>query len=99
MVDCCRAGSRTAAATFPRVWALARPANPRPAPCKFERMIEDFLDMAKIEAGKLDLRLEIRDARMLASEVVYQFEGVSPRHQLTLSLPERVVPVRCDGLR
>jgi two-component system, OmpR family, sensor histidine kinase MtrB len=66
---------------------------------RMERMLGDFLDMAKIEAGQLELRMETHDARSIVEEVVGLFEGTSERHQLEVRLPDRAVPVRCDHLR
>jgi signal transduction histidine kinase len=66
---------------------------------RLERMSNDFVDMAKIESGKLELRLEDQDARALVQEVVELFEGTAPEHELRVILPGEAVPVRCDPLR
>ncbi len=66
---------------------------------RLERMTDDFLDMVKLEAGRLELHFETHDARVLLHEVLALFEGTSPRHQLRLSVPDEAVPVVCDGLR
>jgi two-component system, OmpR family, sensor histidine kinase MtrB len=65
---------------------------------RMDRMLGDFLDSAKIEAGLLDLRVEIHDARTIVSEVVDLFEGVSS-HELEVRLPAERVPILCDQLR
>ncbi len=62
------------------------------------RMVGDMLDAARIEAGQLELRLEERDARELARDVVEVFQP-NGSHQLRLTLPERAVPTRCDPMR
>ena len=66
---------------------------------RMERMLGDFLDIARIEAGELDLRVEWQDARALVSEVVELFESVSSSHQLTVDVPDDEVPIYGDPLR
>jgi signal transduction histidine kinase len=66
---------------------------------RLERMVSDFLDMFRIEAGKLELRFEQQDARDLVRGVVELFEATSPEHRLDLSMPDDSVPMRCDPLR
>jgi signal transduction histidine kinase len=62
---------------------------------QLERMVGDLLDSARIEAGQLELRLELSDGRALVREIAEPFEG-SSRLRLELSLSE---PLRCDPLR
>lgn len=64
-----------------------------------ERMVGDFLDIARIEAGQLELYLETADLRDLARAVAEMFRGWSARHPIELSLSDAPVPVRCDALR
>jgi two-component system, OmpR family, sensor histidine kinase MtrB len=66
---------------------------------RMERMLEDFLDFAKIEAGLLELRIDSHDACELVEEVVELFEGMSHEHPLEVRLPDGPVPIRCDQLR
>jgi two-component system sensor histidine kinase MtrB len=66
---------------------------------RMDRMLGDFLDGARIEAGMLDLRVEIHDARAIVEEVVALFDGVSAKHAVTLRLEHTVVPILCDRLR
>ena len=66
---------------------------------RMDRMLGDFLDMAKIEAGQLDVVPETVDARRLVREAVDLFETTSPLHEITSALPDDPVPVRCDPLR
>lgn len=66
---------------------------------RMERMLGDFLDIAKIEAGQLDLRFDTHDARKLVEEVVDLLEGASRKHRLQLRVPDHAVPLRCDQLR
>jgi signal transduction histidine kinase len=63
------------------------------------RMVNDLLDMAKIEAGQLELKLEERDARTLVREVLALFEGTLPVERLQVALPAEPVVVRVDPLR
>lgn len=64
-----------------------------------ERMLGDFLDTARLEAGKLEMSMAVHDARDLVSDVAGLFEATSPRHPVEITLPETEVPVRCDVLR
>jgi two-component system, OmpR family, sensor histidine kinase MtrB len=66
---------------------------------RLDRMVGDLLDSTRIEAGKLELQLEERDARELARAVVELYQATDPGHELSLSLPDTAVPLRCDGAR
>jgi signal transduction histidine kinase len=66
---------------------------------RLDRMVGDLLDATRIEAGKLELQLEERDARELARAVVELYQAAGSGHELSLSLPESPVPLRCDGAR
>lgn len=93
--------------------ALVRPGQPLPSEEKIRktffllnnqverlnRMVSDLLDAAQIEAGRLDLRKEIRDARNILRDVFELYRSASPLHTITLSAPETPVPVYCDPFR
>lgn len=66
---------------------------------RLERMVGDFLDVAKIESGQLALKLEPCDVRGLVQEVVTLFEAGSPQHRFAITVPAENIPVRCDSLR
>lgn len=66
---------------------------------RLDRMVGDLLDSTRIEAGKLELQLEERDVRELAHAVVELYQSTGPNHELSLSVPESPVPLRCDGAR
>jgi signal transduction histidine kinase len=66
---------------------------------RMERMLDDFLDVAKIEAGELDLRLDTHDARKIVEQVVPLFERTAQEHSVEVRTPDDVVPVRCDPFR
>jgi signal transduction histidine kinase len=66
---------------------------------RLERMLGDFLDMTKIEAGELELHPEPHDARALVQNVVELFDAVSPHRRIETKLPPEPVLIRCDGLR
>jgi two-component system, OmpR family, sensor histidine kinase MtrB len=66
---------------------------------RMERMLNDLLDTTRIEAGKLDLRFEWRDARDLVREVASMFEATSPNHRLIVAVPGKEILLRCDPLR
>ena len=66
---------------------------------RLDRMVGDLLDATRIEAGKLELQLEERDARELARAVVELYQATGASHELSLSLPGTAVPLFCDGTR
>ena len=66
---------------------------------RMDRMVGDFLDGAKIEAGVLELRIDVHDGRTLVREVVELFEGTSAKHPLVVRMPDHPTPILCDHLR
>lgn len=66
---------------------------------RIERMVDDFLDIAKIEAGELELHREQHDARILIQRVAELFEATAYGERLDIRLPQEPVFMRCDGLR
>lgn len=66
---------------------------------RLNRMLGDFLDMAKIEAGELELKPGVHDARELVREAVELFVGTLPEPRLVVALPSEVIDVYCDDLR
>ena len=66
---------------------------------RLQRMIGDFLDTAKIDAGTLELRLQLEDAARLVHDVVEPMRASSPNHEIICELPAEPVPVRCDPVR
>ncbi|NMO18000.1 HAMP domain-containing histidine kinase [Pyxidicoccus fallax] len=66
---------------------------------RLDRMVGDLLDATRIEAGKLELRPEVRDARELASEVMELYRSGDSGHVLQLSLPDAPVLVHADPAR
>lgn len=66
---------------------------------RMERMVGDFLDMAKIEAGQLDLRPGIHDVRGLLHSVVDLFDAGVSRSRFVVHVPGDPLWLHCDGLR
>ncbi|GHG78434.1 HAMP domain-containing sensor histidine kinase [Comamonas sp. JC664] len=66
---------------------------------RLDRMVGDLLDATRIEAGRLELRPEVRDACELAREVVELYRSGDTGHVLRLSLPDAPVLVRVDAAR
>ncbi|WP_242337367.1 MULTISPECIES: HAMP domain-containing sensor histidine kinase [Anaeromyxobacter] len=66
---------------------------------KLERMLNDLLDTARIEAGEVEMRVERVDLRELVRAALELFEGTSPGHRLVSEVPDHPVPVYCDPLR
>jgi signal transduction histidine kinase len=66
---------------------------------RLERMIHDFLDSARIEAGSLQLQLEVCDLRQLVPSVIELFRPGSPGHSIQTSVPDEPVLVNGDPVR
>ena len=66
---------------------------------QLERMTGDLLEAARVEGGRLDIRLEPCDMRTLASGPVELFGAQLKTHRLELILPETPVAVCCDPVR
>jgi signal transduction histidine kinase len=66
---------------------------------KLERMVSDFMDMTKVEAGQLELQFEPHDLRQLARDVVSLFEATEPEQRIELTLPDEPLHIECDALR
>lgn len=66
---------------------------------RLERMVGDFLDTARIEAGQLELKLEQCDACRLARHVVELFQATSAAHAIHLDMPDEPALLRCDPAR
>ncbi len=64
-------------------------------------MIDELLDLARIEAGKIDLELAPLDMRALIAEVTETIQGLLHNRQITLnlSLPERLPYAYADTAR
>lgn len=66
---------------------------------KLERMVSDFMDMAKVEVGQLELHVEQHDLVALARDVVNLFEATEPDQRIEIALPSGAILVDCDPLR
>jgi signal transduction histidine kinase len=66
---------------------------------RLERMIGDFLDVARVEAGTLELKMGVHDCSRLVEQATDLFEGATAGHELVLRTPDEPVLLRCDPLR
>lgn len=66
---------------------------------RLNRMVDDLLDAAQIDAGRLALEPRDTDLRDVVQEVMTLFKDVSPIHILESEVPETPLLVRCDPLR
>jgi signal transduction histidine kinase len=64
-----------------------------------DRLVGDFLDMARIEAGQLRLKQMDCDLSDVARTTVELFRPLSMAHELELNLPSEPVHVTCDCMR
>ena len=66
---------------------------------RLERMVTDLLDVTKIEAGQLEVKIEPHDAVRVVRQAVDLFEGNTANHHLVVRLPDAPVELACDALR
>lgn len=66
---------------------------------QLDRMAGDFMDAARIESGRLELKPADQDARFIVREAYELFRSSSPRHEVQLRLPAEPIPLCCDPTR
>lgn len=66
---------------------------------RLERMVGDFLDTARIEAGQLELKMEPCDACQLARNVVELFQATSSAHTIRYEGQDEPMVLRLDPAR
>jgi len=59
-------------------------------------LIDDFLDVRRIEEGRFELEHELLDMAALLREEALLYSGQSREHQVELDLPDEPLPVRGD---
>jgi signal transduction histidine kinase len=62
-------------------------------------LVNDFLDVQRLEEGKLSIAKELVDVGSVVREQTELFAGQSPKHLLDVSLPPTPLPVRGDSNR
>ena len=64
-------------------------------------LVNDILDFAKIQAGKMDFYLEEHDPAPLAQSILKNFEGMAETYKVTLTFEAPTQPLKCyyDELR
>jgi signal transduction histidine kinase len=63
---------------------------------RLERLVTDFLDTARIEAGQLEVNQEPVDLRWIVQNVVSLFGATSTAHRITVQLPDEQAIAACD---
>ncbi len=66
---------------------------------RLDRLVNDLLDVSRIRAGKLDLRLEVADLNEIVREVVREQRTAWSGRPIELTLPVGAVPVHADADR
>jgi signal transduction histidine kinase len=66
---------------------------------RLDRMVGDLLDATRIEAGRLELRLETSDLRVLVDRAVELFRPSAGAHEIAVVAPAEPVLVQCDATR
>jgi two-component system sensor histidine kinase MtrB len=66
---------------------------------QLERLVNDLLDRTRLEAGQLDLRLDVHDLREIMARVLEDQRELSPARVFTAICPEPNVRLRCDRPR
>ena len=62
-------------------------------------LVNDFLDVQRLEEGKLSISKELVDMGSVVREQTDLFAGQSPKHLLDVSLPKTPLPVHGDSNR
>ncbi len=63
------------------------------------RLINDLLDVARLEAGRLDLQFEAVDLGQLARNAVRQAQAMTSRHMILFEIAEQPIVHEWDGDR
>ena len=66
---------------------------------RLDRMVGDLLDVANIEAGQLDLKVDKHDLRELIQPALDLLESTSASHEFRLTVPQQRLVVECDPMR
>src|ERR1051326_9096801 len=67
---------------------------------RLERLVNDLLDVSRIQAGKLELRMESADLVSIVREVVEEQRQAAPGRTLLVELPtDQQVPITADADR
>ena len=66
---------------------------------RLSTLLHDFLDVEKLEQGRLEFARQLIDLNHVVNEQVELFEGQSEKHRLDVNLPPRPLPVRGDPNR
>jgi len=66
---------------------------------RLDRLTKDLLDVARLQAGRLELRREPTDLVALCKRVIAQFQQSADRHRLTLSTSLSPLLAHLDGGR
>jgi len=66
---------------------------------RVNRMIDDFLDVARMEAGELQLERQPCDVRAIVADTIAQFDGQSGLHPVHASYPAEPLVTSGDPMR
>lgn len=66
---------------------------------RLTRMIDDVMDVARLESGQIELRVEVVDATALVREAIESFQSLVPRPRIEASLPTEGLHLPCDPMR
>src|SRR5207244_13319880 len=64
---------------------------------RLHRLITDLLDLSRIQAGRVAMRVGSVDLPQLVAEVIDQLAPRAPRHMLRSTFPPHFPPVRGDA--
>ncbi len=66
---------------------------------RLSRLIDDLLDVSRIESGRLALRLERCDLAPIVGEIVHEQRDLAPTRSILLEAPDRAVYATVDAQR
>lgn len=65
---------------------------------QLNRLLENLLDMTRLEAGSVHLHLEHCDMQDLVGTVLQQFSSRLSEHPIHLEIPDGLPEIRCDSM-
>lgn len=65
---------------------------------QLNQLVENLLNMTRLEAGSVHLNLELCDLQDLIGSVIQQFSTKLKDHPLTLEIPDELPMIHCDAI-
>ncbi|WP_156879228.1 PAS domain S-box protein [Salinimicrobium xinjiangense] len=66
---------------------------------KLNTLVEDLLNMSRIESGRLDFNIEVFDLKLMLGEIIETFSWSSPSHEIVANLGQTPALIEGDRQR